>query len=331
MKKGILTIALVAAMALLTVPAQAAWDEPYTLLTSAELTANAWEALGKGTATSGGETGYQKAIKWAKICTLFYGPRANVQTPYTGTNVIASYTQCWALNDVGTCFYIMGEGYREDGALNNNAKAAYHRLTTDTHTRPSEPPHEYFDSRCADPTAAFLWKPADAAYARLKGFTGTEASSAGLTAAAWAALTSGNYVGAVALGELCIDMFKNEAENQKTRAKDYHDIPGSATIEGLYNECYAYCDVAACWFIKAEALRKGMIGTKSDCILIYQAVDSAGANNPASDNLPYGCVAMDGAATTDLVTQKSWKVSEAADDRIAVLNETLWNDSLLRY
>ncbi|GEM_PF-2384810 len=337
MRKLIAICAAVLLVGLMATPAFAS----FKLSTSKNLTGAAWAAFTGGAYTAdddpaftydyAGTPDYDDAIGWAEICTLFYSPRADVQktglADYPAGTVTEVYAGYWALNDVGTCYYILGDAYRlRDGSLTNDAKDAFHKLVADDRS-----PGDYFYAQCADATATILWKPADAAYARLLGFTGDEASSAAMTVAAWEALGSGKYSEAIDYAEFCIALYKDQAEGQKSRAQDYHDSPGASTIEGLYNECYAYCDVASCWFIKAEALRKGKIGTKADCITTYQAVDSAGGNNPAGDNLPYGRSAMDGAAKTDLVKDETWKISEAADDRIEMLNITDWNDSRLRY
>lgn len=147
-----MTIALVAVMMLIAIPAQAKWDDPYALTDSYKLVANAWEALGKGSTsrTNPSETGYQSAVHWAEICTYFWGPAAkrqhgvvgnltdgqletaNTSCPWTIVSTIPNALEPilvnrWAIMDVGTAWFIMGEGNRAQGK-NNTAGYAYDRL-----------------------------------------------------------------------------------------------------------------------------------------------------------------------------------------------------------
>ena len=58
--------------------------------------------------------------------------------------------QYWALNDVGTALFILGEAYRNAGQYEEAAQA-YKKLI-----------NEYFYAQCWDPKGWF-WKPAEAA------------------------------------------------------------------------------------------------------------------------------------------------------------------------
>jgi len=60
----------------------------------------------------------------------------------------------WALNDVGTGLFILGEAYNAAG-MKEEAKKAYQRVISD-----------YFYAQCWDPQGWF-WKPADAAQQKI--------------------------------------------------------------------------------------------------------------------------------------------------------------------
>jgi len=63
--------------------------------------------------------------------------------------------QYWALNDVGTALFILGEAYRNAGQYEEAAQA-YKKLI-----------NEYFYAQCWDPKGWF-WKPAQAAEEKLR-------------------------------------------------------------------------------------------------------------------------------------------------------------------
>lgn len=60
----------------------------------------------------------------------------------------------WALNDVGTAYFVLGEAYRQEGKK-ADAAAAFQKLI-----------NEYFYAQCWDPQGWF-WKPAEAAQQKL--------------------------------------------------------------------------------------------------------------------------------------------------------------------
>ncbi len=112
---------------------------------SSFLTVKAWEALGKSDSESV-KTYVNKVIE-------LYGEQAKqMQTslteyPWESKEKIFSY---WALNDVGTAFYILAESYKKAGKT-KEAQEAYKKLVD-----------EYFYAQCWDPNGWF-WKPAEAA------------------------------------------------------------------------------------------------------------------------------------------------------------------------
>jgi len=71
--------------------------------------------------------------------------------PWESNEQIFEY---WALNDIGTSFFILGEAYRKAGEV-EKAKEAYQRLIDD-----------FYYAQCWD-NGGWFWKPAEAAQAKL--------------------------------------------------------------------------------------------------------------------------------------------------------------------
>ncbi len=173
MKKGIMTLALVAVMALLATPVQAAsgnWPTSgeYEVLTSAELTTFAWDALSGDIPATWSDSADVAAIKWAKICTYYYAPRAKKQATdagnysenayradlannVTSTETIGNlYTDCWAYSDVSTCWYIMAEAFRKrDGITDPKTQAAYMMCDSDDDIATTGADFEFIYGLCA--------------------------------------------------------------------------------------------------------------------------------------------------------------------------------------
>jgi hypothetical protein len=141
-----LSIALVA---LAVVPV--AGDElDYGDRTSATLTGKAWKALG--------DRKYADAVAYARKCVELYEKQAiamqaelDQPVPPDDREAVA---RKWALNDVGTCLWIMGQGLEKQDR-ETDALAAYKQL------RKKVP-----FAQCWDPKG-WYWKPADAAKERI--------------------------------------------------------------------------------------------------------------------------------------------------------------------
>ena len=117
---------------------------------SAVITGKAWEALNA--------KNYADAAAYAKKCVEIYEKQAvemqkELKEPVTGEREAVS--KKWALNDVGTCLFIMGQALekQEKGA---EALAAYKQLV-----------EKVPFAQCWDPKGWF-WKPAEGAKARIK-------------------------------------------------------------------------------------------------------------------------------------------------------------------
>ena len=118
---------------------------------SETLTVKAWQAI----IANNNEV----AIAYAKRCIDTYRPQAvamqqalTAPVPNSDKDVVSSK---WALNDVGTCYYILGQVYEREGN-NKDATTAYQSLVTDLPF-----------AQCWDPKGWF-WSPATAAKDRIK-------------------------------------------------------------------------------------------------------------------------------------------------------------------
>jgi len=117
---------------------------------SSTLTTKAWSALG------------QKDLKLTEIYVNknvgLYGAKAKQmqgslkEYPYESKEKIFSY---WALNDIGTSLFILGEAYSNAGRK-DDARKAYKQVIDD-----------YFYAQAWDPQGWF-WKPAEAAQKKLE-------------------------------------------------------------------------------------------------------------------------------------------------------------------
>jgi len=116
---------------------------------SETLTGKAWSALGKGNLA--------EVLAYTNKCLELYEGKAREmqaslkEYPWKSKEEIFNY---WALNDVGTCLFIQGEGYKRAGKT-LEAKKAFNRITG-----------EFSYAQCWDPKGWF-WKPADGAKEKL--------------------------------------------------------------------------------------------------------------------------------------------------------------------
>jgi hypothetical protein len=115
---------------------------------SSTLTSKAWEALGQGK--------YDAAAAYVGKCRELYESKALEQQKGLKDYLPADKGHdAWALNDVGTCYFIDGQLLEKQGKK-KEAAAAYKKLVGDLKF-----------AQCWDPKGWF-WKPAEAAAMRLK-------------------------------------------------------------------------------------------------------------------------------------------------------------------
>lgn len=115
---------------------------------SATLTGKAWAAYGKKQ--------YVEAEAYAAKCIEMYQKEAlEQQASLTAPAPAESVHDYWALNDVGTSYYIRGQSYDAEGKM-EKALADFNYLATNLSF-----------AQCWD-TKGWFWSPADAAKARIK-------------------------------------------------------------------------------------------------------------------------------------------------------------------
>ncbi|MCK5707259.1 MAG: tetratricopeptide repeat protein [Candidatus Aureabacteria bacterium] len=109
--------------------------------TSQTLTAKAWESFNTGE--------YDLSLVYCRKCIQLYKESAKKMQSqlkqYAKTNKSFDY---WALNDVGTCYFIMGEAYRFKREFKKSLKA-YQRLIDN-----------FNSAQCWSPNGSFFWSPA---------------------------------------------------------------------------------------------------------------------------------------------------------------------------
>jgi len=110
---------------------------------SATLTAGAWKARA--------DKDYPALFAYTRECIRRYGEEGKrMNAEMTGFAPSDQVFEKWALNDVGTCLFIMGHAYA-DLKMYGEAAQAFERLAAD-----------YGYAQCWDPRGWF-WHPADAA------------------------------------------------------------------------------------------------------------------------------------------------------------------------
>ncbi len=120
---------------------------------SSALVSKAWKALG--------DKDLDDVLAYVNKVIELYADQAKTmqgsltEYPWESKEKIFSY---WALNDVGTAFYVKGEALKNSGQM-EEASEAYRQLVED-----------YFYAQCWDPQGWF-WKPSEAAQKRLDDFS----------------------------------------------------------------------------------------------------------------------------------------------------------------
>ena len=143
---SLLTVFGLASIAMAQEPAEDSLD--FGDYTSATLQVKSWEALGEGK--------YEDAVKYTDKCAELYEEKAREMqaslSAIPSTDVVNEY---WALNDVGTCYFIKGEALTKLKQY-SEALAAF-RTVKD----------ELYYSQAWDPKG-WYWSPSDAAYPRIE-------------------------------------------------------------------------------------------------------------------------------------------------------------------
>ncbi len=148
MKSALGLLALVGMFSASLAGEQAESSLDYGDHSSVTLQVKAWEALGEGR--------YADAVKFTEKCAELYEEEARKMqaslSAKPSSDVVNDY---WALNDVGTCYFIRGEALTK---LRREAEAiAAFKVVRD----------ELYYSQAWDPKG-WHWAPADAAYPKIE-------------------------------------------------------------------------------------------------------------------------------------------------------------------
>jgi hypothetical protein len=148
MKKSLGLSLVAVAFACLTARAE---EPDFGDASSSTLTTKAWNALNA--------KDYKLAVTFAKKCVDLYEKEAvkmqkDLKAPVPADDKEA-VAKKWALNDVGTCFYIMAQALEKQDK-GKEALAAYKEIV-----------EKVSYAQCWDPKG-WYWKPADAAKTRIK-------------------------------------------------------------------------------------------------------------------------------------------------------------------
>lgn len=147
MKTIVALLSLLGLASLSLADEHAAEDLDYGDHKSVTLQVKAWDALGEGK--------YEDAVKYTEKCAELYEERAReMQASLQAKPPSDDVHDYWALNDVGTCYFIRGEALTKLREY-EQALAAY-RVVTD----------ELYYSQAWDPKGWF-WSPSDAAYPKI--------------------------------------------------------------------------------------------------------------------------------------------------------------------
>jgi len=213
---------------------------------SVTLTTKAWQSLDKGD--------IEAVLAFTNKCIELYGEQAKVMQAslkdyVKGASAGGSdkdvFSQ-WALNDVGTCYFIQGEAYRK-AKMVEEAKEAY-KTVVDKYSFA-----QTWDSK------GWFWKPAEASKERLaaiesgKNYDFGDYRSETITGKAWAALNSNDLDSVLIYTNKCIDLYKTKAKEMQASLTEY---PWKTKQEVF--SYWALNDVGTCLFIQGKALRQAL-------------------------------------------------------------------------
>lgn len=217
-------------------PSAGVREYDYGDMTSQTLTTNAWQALDV--------KDYDAVYAYTGKCIDLYKGKALVmQASMTDFAPKGTEFDYWALNDVGTCYFIKGKALKEQDKV-SEAKEVLNIVIKD-----------FYYAQCWDPKGWF-WKPAQGAkdllnIIQLGEETGVEYdfgdyTSMTLTVNAWGCLDKKDYKGIEIYTGKCIELYEGEALKQQAELTEY--LPR----EKAFN-AWALNDVGTCYFILGEA------------------------------------------------------------------------------
>lgn len=199
--------------------------------TSQTLTTKAWDALNAGD--------YATAEVYAMKCLELYQTQAAQQsTQLTGFAPKDQAFTYWALNDVATCTFILGQVRLAQGRI-KEGQEAFNTVI-----------EQYPFAQCWDPRGWF-WKVAEASSDKLT-TVGTpydfgDYRSETLTTKAWSALGQADHKGVELYVKKCVSLYEAKAKEHQAELSDF------ATKDKAF-DYWALNDVATCYFILGESL-----------------------------------------------------------------------------
>jgi tetratricopeptide (TPR) repeat protein len=247
MKKLVLFLILGLTVSLVMPAAAKAYD--FGDNRSVTLATKAWDALNQGDV--------EAVVVYTNKCIELYSEQAramqaSLKDYVKGTNEGGSNQdvfKMWALNDIGTCYFIQGEAYKK-AKMDEEAKEAYKTVVD-----------KYSFAQAWD-TKGWFWKPAEAAKQRLleietgKSYDFGDFRSETLAGKAWAAFNSNDLDGVLLYTNKCIDLYQDKAKEMQASLKEYPWGDTKDKEKANVFQYWALNDVGTCLFIQGSALHK---------------------------------------------------------------------------
>ena len=189
-----------------------------------------------------------------KCFSLYTKQALQQQSELTSMPPAAVANNCWALNDVGTCYYIKAKALKEQAQMDQAKKICELVI------------NEYSYSQCWDPQGWF-WSVANACK-DLMMMLGTnidfeDYTSETLTRKAWESLSANNVPNTIVYSQKAISLYEKDAKKQQESLSNY------APKEKAF-DYWALNDVGTCYFVLGEVYAKNKEWEKS--VEAYQKV-----------------------------------------------------------
>lgn len=200
--------------------------------TSVTLVTKAWDSLT--------QKDFNAVAAYTKKCIELYGQKAVEQqaslTDFAPSEKAFDY---WALNDVGTAYFILGKAYREQGA-SEKANEAFKKVISD-----------YGYAQCWDNNNKAHWQVAQASKDQIdlldSSYDFGDYTSEFLTTQAWKSLGKKDFTGVETYTKKCVALYEEEAMKMQQALTDY------PPKDRAFNY-WALNDVGTSYFILGEAL-----------------------------------------------------------------------------
>ena len=199
---------------------------------SQTLTTKAWNALAAGD--------HAAVEAYARKCISLYEGKAVEQqaslTEFAASDKAFNY---WALNDVATCYFILGKSYLAQGKV-KEAQEAFRTIV------------DKFAYAQAWDTKGWFWKVAEGASDQLStigtAYDFGDYTSETLTTKAWKALEANDHKGVEIYTKKCIQLYEADAKKQQA------SLTEPAPNDKAFNY-WALNDVATSYFIYGDSLK----------------------------------------------------------------------------